>query len=1061
MKKTTVKKLSSEETIVAISVPGSLCIGAPAGSGKTYCLITRYLYLLSHVEHPSKITVVTFTNKATNEIIERVEYYLKTGYNLIESGETDQQKSLDPLEQLAINAVKNLSKFGFSYNNLKKELRISTIDSFFLSIYKNIKDIQVINNANPYYLDAVNKALQTASMDKAIFNKLDSFIQKNNHDLAYIKSELVGLLGSRNLWLHEVIGNSTDYNNRALTALKNSLCVFFDQLLTSNHLNELKKIINSYHNPDRSDDSINQKITLYKEFFSSIFRQDLKVLRKRYVPNQLYQKHDFDKFLLFVSNNLNKLRSPVVLLNSINATDKDIAPFVDLLKLSYAHLKVIFQDEGIADYSEVESLALEAVSMSDYITKEMFNNDCDHLLVDEYQDVSLSQHKIFEELTSEWGTYPKKSIFFVGDPLQSIYRFRNPHIGIFTKLFEVGFSNMDINCYLLTDNFRSKSHIVNWVNNFIGETIKSNQDNLFKGIPFIESISKKSSNSNDTVDVWISNETIASLDYLVYYIKHKLQDLDDTVILVRNKSHSDMVIERLHAEGINVNSGFIKEPYITIELLKALIEFYRNPRDNFALIKILKGPWIGTSWLNIQNLYPKRENLSLFDAIIDHLALHKPDHLGKTSSFIQLEKIKYLYDMSQIESLDSWLFHAWLTLKGNLIFNKSIDHHAVQLVINLIKTNDINNLSNIIENIYSNISYTKKSENDSIGLSIATIHASKGMEYKNVILFNVAKQSKSSSGIFRYAHFELDDVDRYFIAATSSKQDAASDLVNLVKSINNTNDYLEQLRLLYVGATRAKENLAIIGGYKVTIPQSALVKPLTDCFPELIGNTPVIEGLIINREVNTYHQKNIKVNIDSIDTNVVHVLPNKLHNNEMIEFEWAREEAIATGLVIHELINIIANQNIYNHKDKVNQLLINYAPSKLALLGLPPENIDGAVDRASYAINTLMSSKICAWMLSDHEYVSNEHTIINENSDSFRIDRIFINDNILWVVDYKSSLHSGGDLEGFLENEVKRYKLQLNNYGNLLSKTFNLPINLCIYFTMHDQLKVWKYEKTI
>jgi ATP-dependent helicase/nuclease subunit A len=84
--------------------------------------------------------------------------------------------------------------------------------------------------------------------------------------------------------------------------------------------------------------------------------------------------------------------------------------------------------------------------------------------------------------------------------------------------------------------------------------------------------------------------------------------------------------------------------------------------------------------------------------------------------------------------------------------------------------------------------------------------------------------------------------------------------------------------------------------------------------------------------------------------------------------------------------------------------------------------------------------------------------LMNAYGETLRIDRLFIDKGALWVVDYKSSYHDGGNLSAFIDNEVERYRMQVNNYGKVLSKTSNLPINLCIYFTMHDEFRSWSYE---
>jgi ATP-dependent helicase/nuclease subunit A len=1045
-------KLSAPNTINAISVPQSLCIAAPAGSGKTYCLIARLLYLLSLVNHPSKISVITFTKKATLEIQERVENLLLTAYKSID---LNLPCSTEPLNLLAIDAAKNLIKIGFSFNNLKQQLKISTIDSFFLTLYKKSKDIEVIHDAEIFYSNAVSYALTETANDKLLLKSLSSFIYDNHFDLSYIKKELIALLKNRNIWIHDILREN--HNQEAIAALKREICSRIDDFLTI-HLIDLSHSL-KFNDLDLNNDKlVDIRILTYQNLFRALLTKTEYAPRKRYETNNFFNKTQFSQYIDVITRHHESIKETLEILDLIYDDDSDITPFINLLKRSYAHLKVLFDEQGIADYSEVESLTL-SILLNDYSDfTETFINECDHLLVDEYQDVSLSQHKVFESLTSEWSQYNNKSIFFVGDPLQSIYGFRNPHISIYPNIFTNGFNDLNIVYYELSENFRSKSHIVEWVNNYVGDTIASSTNALVKTIPFIDSVSNMRPNKNP-VYVSINNDTNSSLGDLIHYIKNKLTKLDGTVILVKNKKHADFVAQSLFDNDIELRNPFIMNPYVTIEHLIALAEFYLSPRDDDALIKIFKAPWLGLSWTSIQEINQITLEESLYDNMLHLLSSNAVDGIIEEEKVGVLRTIKYLSELTPSMSLSDWIFHAWVKLKGNIIFNKKIDHKSVQLVINVFNNTNINTLKSIITNdkFYQCISQAHSSVHDQSGITISTIHASKGMEYDNVVLFNVANESRAHSSIMRYCHFELNNGNNYFLASVSSKK-SKSNTKELIAKINKLNDYFERLRLLYVGTTRAKENLAIIGNYKDKIHSSSLIRPLIDFHPELIDSMPNHKALITNNEISVYYNQRLFFSDDRATSQVTDEALNIKDPVALIEYEWAREDSIIIGVVIHELINMIAHRDIYNDKDKVSSLINSYGLNQLKMLGISSNNLDYAYKRISYGISTILSSKIGAWILSEHIFASNEHTVISSYGQTLRIDRLFIDKGALWIVDYKSSYHDGGNLSGFIDNEVERYKIQLNNYGKVLSKGSSLPINLCIYFTMHDEFRSWSYE---
>jgi ATP-dependent helicase/nuclease subunit A len=87
-----------------------------------------------------------------------------------------------------------------------------------------------------------------------------------------------------------------------------------------------------------------------------------------------------------------------------------------------------------------------------------------HLLVDEFQDTSVSQFSLLEKLTAGWQRGDGRTIFVVGDPMQSIYRFREAEVGLFLKACGDGIGAIPLELVRLSANFRSDKGIVDWVN---------------------------------------------------------------------------------------------------------------------------------------------------------------------------------------------------------------------------------------------------------------------------------------------------------------------------------------------------------------------------------------------------------------------------------------------------------------------------------------------------------------------------------------------------------------------------------------------------------------------
>src|SRR5688572_29624784 len=137
-----------------------------------------------------------------------------------------------------------------------------------------------------------------------------------------------------------------------------------------------------------------------------------------------------------------------------------------LLPLAAAHLKVVFGERGEADFTEVSQGAVRALGHPDAPTDLLLALDyrIKHILVDEFQDTSLSQWELLSLLTSGWLPGDGRTLFFVGDPMQSIYRFREAQVALFLRACERGMGSVQLEKLLLSTNFRSQRNLIGFFN---------------------------------------------------------------------------------------------------------------------------------------------------------------------------------------------------------------------------------------------------------------------------------------------------------------------------------------------------------------------------------------------------------------------------------------------------------------------------------------------------------------------------------------------------------------------------------------------------------------------
>ena len=118
------------------------------------------------------------------------------------------------------------------------------------------------------------------------------------------------------------------------------------------------------------------------------------------------------------------------------------------------------------DFTEVAQGALRALGEPEMPTDLALALDyrIRHLLIDEFQDTSISQYDLVVKLTRRMGAGDGRSVLVVGDPMQSIYRFREAEVGLFLRARAEGIGNVALQPISLSANFRSQRGIVDWVN---------------------------------------------------------------------------------------------------------------------------------------------------------------------------------------------------------------------------------------------------------------------------------------------------------------------------------------------------------------------------------------------------------------------------------------------------------------------------------------------------------------------------------------------------------------------------------------------------------------------
>ena len=130
-----------------------------------------------------------------------------------------------------------------------------------------------------------------------------------------------------------------------------------------------------------------------------------------------------------------------------------------------------------------------------------------HLLVDEFQDTSFSQIRLLDQLTAGWSDGDGRTLFLVGDPMQSIYRFRKAEVSLFIKAWQGDlFDHILLEPLQLTVNFRSTRPIVEWVNQTFPMVMPNVSDPVMGAVSYSKASTKPEVLDNGTVAIQILPE---------------------------------------------------------------------------------------------------------------------------------------------------------------------------------------------------------------------------------------------------------------------------------------------------------------------------------------------------------------------------------------------------------------------------------------------------------------------------------------------------------------------------------------------------------------------------
>ncbi|MFP4096037.1 MAG: UvrD-helicase domain-containing protein [Cyclobacteriaceae bacterium] len=1058
---------------------------ASAGSGKTYALTLHYLKLILSVNDPAyfkKILAVTFTNKATREMKERILSELGKAA----SGELDKGMGLDLKNQLQISeeileqrAKEALSTILHNYSHFS----VSTNDSFFQKVIRNFAreeglpaNYKVELNTNKVIQDLIDALLDKAESDaalKAWLVRLSSFKMEDGKSWD-IRYELEKLL--KEIFKEDFIPPANQ-NNQVLN-VPSQVIQLHDQLLTKKRdfedkMNAISQEAWSFIHQEglTIDDFIYNNGGPANHFNKISYETKEYEPGKRVLSRITGQLNWYSQKTPQETKNRIDSISPILddcLNNAVNLFNEEHKNYLEVCAI-FKHLATFailnyfivllqkYRDENntllISDISRL----LNGIIADDEVPfiYEKTGNRYQHFLIDEFQDTSRQHWGNFKPLLTN-SVSMEQPCLIVGDPKQSIYRWRGGDMQLMQHQVKQDISSFSEN--MLEHNWRSCPAIIDFNNDLFKSAAEIVYDALkpdnIEGLPQQEKaeIEQLISNVKEVYEEAhqafpeVKEEQNTRRGYvLVQATQHSnelsfkcrahfllLQNLErireqgyplsDIALLLRTNAEARELAEFLSAQKYDVLSedALLLKASSGVRLIVNTLRYLYNYKDHPALA--------AATHLYLKEVR-KMEDSRLaqidwkdFKSLKEHLPeafTSKNIELGSMPLYELCSKLYQVFKLSQLKDEQHHL-HAFLD---------QVHHFSHE------EAGDLGGFLLWWEE--EGIKKCLKREQAPDAIRLLTLHKSKGLQYPVVIIPYCNWDFKPKSGqilwtstqdsLGNFKHLSLQPLGNTMIPISFS-----SDLENTAFKADylkeSSQSYLDNLNLLYVALTRAEE--AMIITYQ---------KP---------GNTAT--SFNISRMMHNYFngeefaqlkaQEEAKVDDIAFDYEywefgqLTPASQKKIKNEDEVSEvhkpieNWnqlLRLRRHARPLLLLE--NEAVAQKV-DYGDRVHQVLeeVKYADELEAVLEKQQLRAELAADDAKLIrkklSQLLQDASIAPWFSRDWPEVLNEQPIQDSEGNIFRPDRILLKDKQAIVIDYKTGKKSD------------RHRKQVQNYMRLLQE---------------------------
>lgn len=1088
----------------------SFIVEAPAGAGKTELLTQRYLKLLATVNEPEEIIALTFTNKAAAEMRNRILLSLENAQN--QTIETAAHKLRT--RELANAALTQSKSKAWDIINQPSRLRILTIDALCSSLTRQMPLLSkfggqpaVSDDTDSHYIEAARRAIahivHETQPDETVTIAL-SYLDNNSEKLAEL---LAKMLARRDQWLPHAVNLHTkdveEVSKNTAVALQHLIAESLQEVIDvlNTRAQSLLMPLARYAAGNLEADADIAPLREWQQPLSAeaeclrdwqalanfLVTKTERTFRKSLNKNIGFPATDegktYKEAYFEIVNGLenSQLIASVLDLPALaNIADNQeiIKALTRLLILAERHLWIVFQAAGEVDFVAIAQSAQLALENEQGATDLALKLDykISHLLIDEFQDTSPVQTRLIEKLIEGWQPDDGRTLFCVGDPMQSIYRFRKADVSLFLQASEFGIGHLPLTRLQLSRNNRSHPAVVDWINHAFKQVFPADDDINQGAISYRKFTATRPEVVGEGVSLHplileYAEEASAKADLkqieasyvadLIVKLRADNGASNTIAVLVRSRSHLKELVSEIRRNYPSLKFQAVEIEHLnerqTVQDALSLVCALHHRADRTHWLNLLRAPWCGLTLADLHALAGDNHRATIWQLMQDKTRLGRLSEDGQLRLAHVNNVLTAAFNWHGRMPLRRWLESTWLQLGGGKCLVDAGDNRDVQVFFDLVeKTGRSGHLDIAALELGMQKLYAKPDIEADGSVQFLTIHKSKGLEFDAVILPALNRQPRHGDNeLVLWQEVMVENHLHLIVAPLKSKATAknnnGADVYDFLKNLEKMRAENELVRLLYVAATRAHRQLHLIASMQAN-PEGE-IKPtanslLQALWPavevDLKQASPIIQSAALSMLDITQFKPQLQRLPSEHFVSVSHA-KEKLNlqlNEQFDSFEdFTSDSARAMnfqrhcGTLAHLYMELIAKTDLQTWTSQRLQQCQPAMQKWLAQQGHTKALAEQGVAQVLIALQNTLASEAGQWVLQKHIDAVSELSLLQAEEAGVKnhvIDRTFVEDGVRWIVDYK--LTAFDDENNRFEElglAAEKHRQQLERYAGL------------------------------